>query len=164
MKLLHSHNDYWTDVPFYTAVTQGANMFEADIIYYCGELLLAHSWKPFKCMYCGELEEKYLLPMRMHVTTNPNSELWLYIEYKSGSKKMNPLLYDLLSKHKHPKLHYTISALNNTWYQKPRHVQAQKFMNTYKDDLGLTWETDLETQFGSDYERRDFYTKKWWMF
>jgi hypothetical protein len=162
MKLFHSHNDYWTQCPFYIGIVQGMNMFEVDIIYFCGKLMLSHSWKPFRCMYYGELEEKYLLPMIMYVIANIESELWLYIEYKSGNKKINSLLYNILSRNTHPRLHYTLSALNNTWYQKPRHIQAQQFMDLYKDELGLTWETDLETQY--EYERFDLYDKKWWMF
>jgi len=137
-------------------------MLEADIMYFSGKLRLSHSWKPCSCMYFGELEYTYLLPMQLFLKANPESELWLYIEYKSGSKKINSILHDLLLKYKHPRLHYTISALNNTWYQKPRHIQAQQFMDLYKDELGLTWEADLETQY--EYERRDFFIKKWWMF
>lgn len=162
MKLLHSHNDYWTTHPFKYAFWNGVNMFEIDIIHIGGKLMASHSWRPCKCLCRAELEKNYLIPMIENITKTPELIFVLYIEYKSGSKKINPILHDLLLKYKHPRLHYTISALNNTWYQKSRHIQAQQFMDLYKDELALTWESDLETQY--EYERRDYYTKKWWMF
>jgi hypothetical protein len=162
MKLLHSHNDYWAPYPLYSGLPLDVNMFEADIIYLNGKLMLSHSWRPFEFLCFGELEENYLLPMRMYVTAHPEKELWLYIEYKTSNKNVNSVLLELLLKNRHPNLHITLSALNNTWYQKPRHIQAQKFMDSYQKEFNLTWEADLEKQY--EYEKVDLYEKKWWMF
>ncbi|KAL4926057.1 uncharacterized protein BDV17DRAFT_270372 [Aspergillus undulatus] len=39
---VHSHNDYWRDVPFYTALSQGCISVEADVWLYNGTLHVGH--------------------------------------------------------------------------------------------------------------------------
>ncbi|KAL2824055.1 hypothetical protein BDW59DRAFT_148107 [Aspergillus cavernicola] len=39
---VHSHNDYWRDVPFYTALSHGCISVEADVWLYNGTLLVGH--------------------------------------------------------------------------------------------------------------------------
>ncbi|KAL6719474.1 hypothetical protein ACLMJK_003714 [Lecanora helva] len=41
-KLIHSHNDYWRDVPFYSAISVGAVSVEADVWLYNGTLFVGH--------------------------------------------------------------------------------------------------------------------------
>ena len=41
-KLIHSHNDYWRDVPFYSALSVGAVSVEADVWLYNGTLYIGH--------------------------------------------------------------------------------------------------------------------------
>jgi hypothetical protein len=41
-KLIHSHNDYWRDVPFYSALSVGAISIEADVWLYNGTLHVGH--------------------------------------------------------------------------------------------------------------------------
>ena len=41
-KLIHSHNDYWRDVPFYSAISVGAVSVEADVWLYNGTLHIGH--------------------------------------------------------------------------------------------------------------------------
>ena len=41
-KLIHSHNDYWRDVPFYSAISVGAVSVEADVWLYNGTLHVGH--------------------------------------------------------------------------------------------------------------------------
>lgn len=41
-KLIHSHNDYWRDVPFYSAISVGAVSVEADVWLYNGTLYIGH--------------------------------------------------------------------------------------------------------------------------
>jgi len=41
-KALHSHNDYWRDVPFYSALSVGAVSVEADVWLYNGTLFVGH--------------------------------------------------------------------------------------------------------------------------
>lgn len=41
-KLIHSHNDYWRDVPYYSALSVGAVSVEADVWLYNGTLHVGH--------------------------------------------------------------------------------------------------------------------------
>lgn len=41
-KSIHSHNDYWRDVPFYSAISVGAVSVEADVWLYNGTLYIGH--------------------------------------------------------------------------------------------------------------------------
>ena len=41
-KMLHSHNDYWRDFPFYSALSVGAVSIEADVWLYNGTLYVGH--------------------------------------------------------------------------------------------------------------------------
>lgn len=41
-KLIHSHNDYWRDIPFYSALSVGAVSVEADVWLYNGTLHVGH--------------------------------------------------------------------------------------------------------------------------
>ena len=41
-KLIHSHNDYWRDVPFYSALSIGAVSVEADVWLYDRTLHVGH--------------------------------------------------------------------------------------------------------------------------
>lgn len=41
-KYIHSHNDYWRDVPFYSALSVGAVSVEADVWLYNGILHVGH--------------------------------------------------------------------------------------------------------------------------
>ncbi|KAI5844709.1 hypothetical protein BZA05DRAFT_156195 [Tricharina praecox] len=41
-KPIHSHNDYWRRVPFYSAISVGAISVEADVWEYSGELYVGH--------------------------------------------------------------------------------------------------------------------------
>lgn len=46
-KPLHSHNDYWHDIPFYTALSYGAISIEADVWLVNGTLyvsMLSFAW------------------------------------------------------------------------------------------------------------------------
>lgn len=41
-KAIHSHNDYWRDIPFYTALSVGCVSIEADVWLYNNTLLVGH--------------------------------------------------------------------------------------------------------------------------
>ena len=41
-KYIHSHNDYWRPVPFYSALSVGAVSIEADVWLYNGTLFVGH--------------------------------------------------------------------------------------------------------------------------
>ena len=60
-KYIHSHNDYWRDVPFYTALSVGAVSVEADVWLYNGTLHVGHeqgaltSERTFQSLYINPI-------------------------------------------------------------------------------------------------------------
>jgi len=40
--MIHSHNDYWRDVPLYTALSYGVVSVEADVWFVNGTLYIGH--------------------------------------------------------------------------------------------------------------------------
>lgn len=162
-KLLHSHNDYWCKRPLWDAIEYGCNMIEADIIYMNKKLMLSHSWRPFAFMCYGELEDTYLRPLHRYCADNPEKDLWMYVEYKDSNEKINDILYKLFKQYAISNLHYTISAQNERWYQKPRFKTAMKFYNNYRDQLQLKWKT---TELAQEYEitKVDLFPHSIWHF
>ncbi|GFF42467.1 hypothetical protein IFM58399_06625 [Aspergillus lentulus] len=47
---VHSHNDYWRDVPFYTALSQGCISTEADVWLYNGTLYVSTKSSSDRCL------------------------------------------------------------------------------------------------------------------
>ncbi len=125
--------------------------------------MLSHSWRPFAFLCYGELEKTYLQPLRQYCSDNPQKEMWMYVEYKDSDERINALLYNLFSEYKINNLHYTISAQNEKWYQKPRYKTAMKFYNKYKDELSIKWKT---TELAQEYEIKkvDLFPKSIWHF
>lgn len=161
--LLHSHNDYWCKRPLWDAIAYGCNMIEADIIYFNDKLMISHSWRPLESMYCGELEKTYLFPLYNYCSLNPDKEMWMYVEFKDSNDHIIDLLYNLFKKYIISNMHYTISAQNKEWYQKPRFKTAMKFYSKYKNELNLTWKT---TELAMQYQiiPVDLYPKSIWHF
>ena len=60
-KYIHSHNDYWRDVPFYSALSVGAVSVEADVWLYNGTLHVGHeqgaltSERTFQSLYINPI-------------------------------------------------------------------------------------------------------------
>ncbi|MCJ1460991.1 hypothetical protein MMC28_011373 [Mycoblastus sanguinarius] len=71
-KSIHSHNDYWRDVPFYSAISLGAVSVEADVWLYNGTLYIGHeqgaltSARTFESLYINPIVDT------LH-RQNPNS-------------------------------------------------------------------------------------------
>ncbi|KAK6335678.1 Altered inheritance of mitochondria protein 6 [Orbilia brochopaga] len=78
-KPLHSHNDYWRDVPLYQGLSVGAISTEADVYAIDGELLVGHEktalspLRTFRSLYVNPL---------MEVLAKQNSN----IQYANGSR------------------------------------------------------------------------------
>lgn len=60
-KPFHSHNDYWRDVPFYTALSHGSISTEADVWLIDGTLYVGHS--PSALTPSRTLESLYIQPI-----------------------------------------------------------------------------------------------------
>src|SRR5438046_2800661 len=64
----HSHNDYEQPVPFYAAYYAGFGSTEADIFWYNGEILVAHTTKELPQHHT--LEDLYLKPIQALIEKN----------------------------------------------------------------------------------------------
>ena len=84
--LIHSHNDYDRNVPFYQAYSQGVASVEADVYYNGGKMLVAHNWEDVK--EDGSLESLYLEPIAKFFRANGGHP------YKDASKPLQ-LLVDI---------------------------------------------------------------------
>lgn len=161
--LLKSHNVYWCKDPVKQSIEHGCDMIETDICWFWKKIRNSHSWKPFHSMYYGSLEDVFLRPLTMHFRNNPDSkDLWLMIEFKHGSKKINKELVKLLRAYKHLKLKIAIFSMNSKCHHKLRYKRAKEFYEDNKNekDLNLYWYNDLlkEYHIGSD----DLYEKEGW--
>ncbi|OQP38832.1 hypothetical protein A4H97_19150 [Niastella yeongjuensis] len=100
----HSHNDYEQPVPLLTAYNEAFGSIEADIFWYNGELLVAHSEKELALH--RTLEEMYLKPLQTfveknkgHIYADDKRRLQFMIDLKTeGVITLNKLV-DLLQKY-----------------------------------------------------------------
>jgi alkaline phosphatase len=59
--LIHSHNDYWRPVPFWTAYSSKLYSYEADVYYVDGQIYVAHDREDIKPE--NTLEKLYIEPI-----------------------------------------------------------------------------------------------------
>jgi hypothetical protein len=144
MTYIKSHNDYWTDPQVQTAVKHNCNIFEADIILLDGDVMIRHSWRPFKRWCCGSLES-YLKKMIKYVTY-PSV---LQIEVKDPDtrivSKTCKILLDYYPKFKSPITFamYGGDELNRDKYAKSIYTKLKDKLpiviwNTWKVDKDIT--------------------------
>ncbi|KAI5817869.1 hypothetical protein BZA77DRAFT_386530 [Pyronema omphalodes] len=69
-KPLHSHNDYWRDVPVYTALSHGAISIEADIWHLNNTLFIGHDLSSLTPL--RTLSSLYIQPLLSILTTKSN--------------------------------------------------------------------------------------------
>ncbi|MBU2997319.1 alkaline phosphatase [Cellulophaga baltica] len=81
--LIHSHNDYLQDVPFWTAYANGLNSIEADIFLVNDTLKIAHTKEEITAN--NNLEVLYLNPLKDALKNNIGSidQLQLLLDVKS---------------------------------------------------------------------------------
>ena len=91
----HSHNTYWNEGGAVEALHNDCNIIECDVIYKNGNVMLSHSWRPFKFMCYGPLG-KYL---EYFSGSKNNRIIYLYIEIKTGDEKIIYKLEKLLLKY-----------------------------------------------------------------
>ncbi|KAI9824520.1 MAG: hypothetical protein M1826_007310 [Phylliscum demangeonii] len=100
-KGLHSHNDYWRDVPFYSALAVGAISIEADVWLYNETLYVGHepaaltAERTFQSLYIDPIldtlqrqnpqtEFNKGLPFKNGVyDTDPSQTLYLFVDVKT---------------------------------------------------------------------------------
>lgn len=99
--LIHSHNDYRQNVPFYLAYSQQVYSIEADLFAANGSLLIGHDLEDltsdatFKDMYVLPLVKLYK-ENDGRAWKNSDNELQLMIELKSATEPTLSLVADML--------------------------------------------------------------------
>ncbi len=137
--LKHSHNDYATREPLYEALRKGCQIIEADIILdFSNDLVLAHDkkWYTEFLLNYGDLESIYLGPMN-RICEIRGCDLYLFIELKDGFYEIKNILYNLLKKYQHPKLHYLLDAWDFDGLYPDRPILLESIMIDYTFELNL---------------------------
>ena len=113
-KLIHSHNDYWRDVPFYSALSVGAVSIEADVWLYNGTLHIGHEEgalthaRTFKSLYINPIldtlqrqnptNSSFLTSPIHHgvFDTNGAQTLYLFVDVKTPGNTTWPYVVEAL--------------------------------------------------------------------
>lgn len=147
----HSHNDYWNKPQLLKALKAGCNIFEADVIYQCGEVLMSHSWRPFKWMTYGEAES-YFQFLKSYV----GEQIYLYIEIKTSDYRIVAKLYHLIQKYGTGNVTILINGINR-WFSKDRYDIAMQVLYFRSD---IHWFPDWKVK--KKIERVELYKSKSW--
>ena len=90
-KPIHSHNDYWRDLPFWSALSVGCASIEADVFLVNGTLYVGHEQAALTSS--RTLQSLYIDPIMMVLNrTNPDTEF-----YSGSSSTSKNGLYDTAS-------------------------------------------------------------------
>ena len=130
-KLIHSHNDYWRDVPFYSAISVGAVSVEADVWLYNGTLHVGHEQgaltneRTFESLYINPILDTLhrqnpikspFLAAPTHngvFDTNGAQTLYLFVDVKTSGNTTWPYVVKALEPLYGPRF-YKISTANKT--------------------------------------------------
>ncbi|GES64179.1 altered inheritance of mitochondria protein 6 homolog ARB_06966 [Aspergillus terreus] len=101
---VHSHNDYWRDIPFYTGLSKGCISTEADVWLYDGTLYVGHDEsslteeRTLESLYINPMLDvlKWQNPQTPFVTsptkngvfdTDPSQTLYFFIDAKTAGRE-----------------------------------------------------------------------------
>lgn len=128
---VHSHNDYYQNVPFWRALSAGATSIEADVFLKDDALYVAHSTneitadKSLEMLYIKPLQESLVL------RKNANSKLQLLIDIKSEPYStlaaLTKLLEGYLDLTNDPNVRFVISGNRPTPEEYPKYPDFIKF-------------------------------------
>lgn len=139
--MIKSHNDYL--LPKNKWVTEAlyyhCDIVEVDVILINNEVMLAHGWRPFKCLCKGTLRE--------YMEIAKDKPVKISIEFKEASEKLNEAVYCVLSDYRHKE--FIIDAIDR-WYAPSRWKYAIKFYNDYYSDLDMVLKPELEAKYKID--------------
>ncbi|KLU84469.1 hypothetical protein MAPG_03511, partial [Magnaporthiopsis poae ATCC 64411] len=117
-KPIHSHNDYWRDVPFYTALSHGCVSIEADVWLYDNngsqQLLVGHDRsslsanRTFDALYVQPILSVLRRQNPQHrfvqtstrngvYDTNPAQTLYLFVDVKTDGRATWPVVVEALA-------------------------------------------------------------------
>ncbi|ODH51054.1 hypothetical protein GX48_02839 [Paracoccidioides brasiliensis] len=125
---VHSHNDYWRDLPFYSALSAGCMSIEADVWLYDGELLVGHDQssltrsRTLQSLYIDPIMDVLRRqnphnPYLSEETRNgvydadPSQTLYLFIDVKTSGPKTWPHVIAALEPLRHA--NYLTTLRNN---------------------------------------------------
>ena len=112
-KYIHSHNDYWRAVPFYSALSVGAVSIEADVWLYNDTLYVGHEQaaltreRTFQLLYINPIldtlhrqnPKSSFLTAPIHngvFDTNGQQTLYLFVDLKTGGPETWPYVVKAL--------------------------------------------------------------------
>lgn len=97
--LIHSHNDYLQNVPFWNALSSGANIIEADVWLKNNALYIAHTQN--EIVENNTLQNLYLNPLQQAVQNKQltASKLIVMIDVKSNAEKTLKKVISVLKKY-----------------------------------------------------------------
>lgn len=150
-----SHNDYWNTRQISLAISEQCNIIECDIISLRGNILLSHSWRPFKWMTYG-YATKYLSFIK---SWELNDKLILQIDIKTASEYAEGFIVDI-NYFRNDRVKILLSA-NNKWYTGDREKVMMNLYNVCKF-LGINVELYSEFKKNNDIETIKLYDKKPW--
>lgn len=151
MKYLHSHNDYFNRSQFFKALKEDCNIFEVDVMLVGGELMMTHSWRPFKWLCYGKLESYF---EKIHKLRD--KELYIYIEIKTSDEKIIYKLTTLINQY--PGIRVLIKGIDRWFSVGRKHIaeEVEAF-----NPLVLNFD---RFKHGADYERVKLYKDDKWKF
>ena len=149
MKYLHSHNDYHNRSQFFKALKADCNIFEVDVMLIDGELMMTHSWRPFRWLCFGKLKD-YMF--RFYTLNKKNK--YLYIELKTSDYRAIHKLHILISQY--PDMKILIKGIDR-WFSPDRAKNAELIKN--RCDNVEFFDDFIK---GKDYERVDLYKSSLW--
>jgi alkaline phosphatase len=94
--IIHSHNDYFQNLPLYTAISSGANSVEIDVIYKDGQLRVAHDQRDLPL--AKTIDELYFIPL-VAMSKNPKialKDVQLMIDVKNEPEKVMVALLSMI--------------------------------------------------------------------
>lgn len=112
--LIHSHNDYLQNVPFWVAFSNGLNSIEADIFLVNDSLMVAHTKAEINKKYT--LKNLYLNPLKNAIANHNSSitNLNLFLDVKQNAEKTLTKIISVLNEYpsivKHPDIKIIISG------------------------------------------------------
>ncbi|WP_083653558.1 alkaline phosphatase [Cellulophaga lytica] len=127
--LIHSHNDYLQNVPFWNALSSGANIIEADVWLTKNNLFVAHTKN--EIIPSNTLQSLYLNPLQQAVKNNQltTSNLIVMIDVKSDAEKTINKIISILKKYTdlttHKNIKFLISGNRpkpSTYYTYPNYI------------------------------------------
>jgi len=148
-RYIHSHNDMWNRSQFYTALKAGCNIFEVDVMLVGDELMMTHSFRPFKWLCYGKLESYFEKMHRLR-----DKELYLYIEIKTSDEKIIYKLTTLINQY--PGIRIVIKGIDK-WFSVGRKYIAEE-VEAF-NPLVINFDRFIQ---GADYKRVDLWKDSWW--